>query len=153
MQINTPKGAIKAHAVESDEYPGIWISIGGDENKLVLVEYDTSIQDFAIRVWDHRHSEEDYVYKQVLNPETISTHEETTGESEKHTLSLEVFDDLSQDEYSTWTQICRHCAQELEIPSDKLSNGGENMVCGVKSCINEADYYLDIIEHQTEHSV
>lgn len=150
MQIDTPKGLIKAHVVEG-EYPGIWISIGDDENKLVLVEYDNSIQNFAIRVWDHRYSEDDFVYKQVVNPATISLNEEkgsVTLENKKSKLSLELFDDLSRDEYSTWTQICKSCVQEIDIPSDKLSNGGENMVCGVKSCINEADYYLDIIENE-----
>lgn len=141
MEVNSPKGIIKAHAVE-DEYPGIWISIGNDENKLVLVEYDASIENFAIRVWDHKQPEDDFIYKQIVDTNYF------TSSEYKEALSKE-FDDITQDEYGTWTQICRHCAESLKVPEDKLSNGGENMLCGTRSCTNEADYYFDITESKS----
>lgn len=59
------------------------------------------------------------------------------------------FDDFVKEEGGIWSQICSNCHDKhlknhtvIEIPIN-------NLVCGVKNCLNEADFYIDFICEET----
>ena len=54
-----------------------------------------------------------------------------------------IFDDFVADEIGTWSQICQSCKDKYfdgELTSEIPIEG---LICGVKNCNNEADFYLD----------
>jgi len=55
-----------------------------------------------------------------------------------------IFDDFVEDQYSNWTQICQNCILKYTIQQYVRDTVPvEGIICGVKNCYNEADYYLD----------
>lgn len=52
------------------------------------------------------------------------------------------FDDVVEDEYSLWSQVCPECARKFNFPERMLDDAGSG-ICGVKGCSNESDYYID----------
>lgn len=54
------------------------------------------------------------------------------------------FDDITEDNDGAWSQICSHCVNEMIIPPDLLHDIPlDGLICGVKDCENEAEYYID----------
>lgn len=62
MRAISKYGEIVATENIDNEYPGIWVSIGGE--KLVLVDIEEETGKASIRVWDNQEPDEDYVYSQ-----------------------------------------------------------------------------------------
>jgi len=57
---------------------------------------------------------------------------------------LEVeFDDFVMDDIGTWSQICTNCLKKFTqfYAWDEQPLAG--IICGIKECNNEAEYYLD----------
>ncbi len=64
FKMATPEGEIAVIKTQDSTSPGIWISVNGEE--LVLVEFDSSCQQHAIRVWDSEKPDDDYVFKHIV---------------------------------------------------------------------------------------
>lgn len=62
--VQTPKGVISVHPSSDTQYPGYYVAINGVA--LVLVEYDNTNDEHAIRVWSHEDPDNDYIYKQAI---------------------------------------------------------------------------------------
>lgn len=66
MKVNTPIGSLEAiEVISSDENPGIWIRVNGED--LVLVEYDITEGKHVIWVWNHKQPDLDPEYKQIID--------------------------------------------------------------------------------------
>lgn len=53
------------------------------------------------------------------------------------------FDDFVVENEGKWSQICDRCLSE-HFSNHRVSDIPiTNLICGVKECLNEADYYLD----------
>lgn len=54
------------------------------------------------------------------------------------------FDDVIDDEYGVWSQLCKSCFEKYKdkFPTSSIDDvaGG---ICGVSGCMNEAEYYID----------
>ena len=59
-----------------------------------------------------------------------------------NTLNKTLFDDMVTDEYGTWTQVCKNCAEKHNF-TGRLCDIPGVCICGVVDCENDADYYLD----------
>ncbi|MFX3643545.1 MAG: hypothetical protein ACE3L7_33640 [Candidatus Pristimantibacillus sp.] len=59
MEVRTPKGLICAHSVLEENYPGLKVSVNGED--LVAVEYDSDRNQHVIRVWKQGQEEPAYV--------------------------------------------------------------------------------------------
>lgn len=62
--IETPRGTISVQHSPDPTYPGYYVSVNGVA--LVLVEYDATNDNHAIRVWPHTEPENDYEYLQRI---------------------------------------------------------------------------------------
>ena len=51
------------------------------------------------------------------------------------------FDDYEQNDDDTWSQLCVTCADNF--PGHDLDDNATKIICGVKGCQSEADYYID----------
>lgn len=56
--------------------------------------------------------------------------------------SIEFDDFVVESDGSIWSQICDRCALSNEIEDKFLVSVGSG-ICGVKTCIREADLYID----------
>ena len=55
------------------------------------------------------------------------------------------FDDFVIEQNGTWSQVCDSCI-ENHFDSDFLDELPiANLICGVKSCSNEASHYIDFM--------
>lgn len=59
MEVRTPKGLICAYSVLEENYPGLKVTVNGED--LVAVEYDSDRNQHVIRVWKQGHEEPAYV--------------------------------------------------------------------------------------------
>lgn len=60
IEVHTPKGLICAHSVLEENYPGLKVTINGED--LVAVEYDSERNQHVICVWKQGQEEPAYVY-------------------------------------------------------------------------------------------
>ncbi len=56
------------------------------------------------------------------------------------------FDDFEIDQYGIWSQICINCHKKNFISHKIDDYPGSDVICGVKGCANEAEFYIDFIE-------
>ena len=56
------------------------------------------------------------------------------------------FDDITVDEESEWSQICKACVNKNGIEERYLDEVGDAGTCGVEGCENESEYYIDFWE-------
>ncbi len=56
-----------------------------------------------------------------------------------------LFDDIVNDEYGTWSQVCKYHVKNFDIlPLGKIENSpSKNIICGCRGCKKEAEYYID----------
>jgi len=52
------------------------------------------------------------------------------------------FEDIVEDEYGKWSQVCAKHVNDLKIPRHSLDDTGRG-ICGVDGCSNESDHYID----------
>jgi hypothetical protein len=53
-----------------------------------------------------------------------------------------LFEDYADDEYSTWSYICKEHSEK--VPFRQLDEAGESdCLCGVEGCENTSSYYVD----------
>lgn len=64
--IHTPKGTIHVKENVDPNYPGVWIEIDGEV--IAVIDYDSEQDHLALRVWDHKKPDDDYIYKQTISP-------------------------------------------------------------------------------------
>jgi len=59
------------------------------------------------------------------------------------------FDDYTKnDNNAYWSQICKSCKEKNNI-SDSIIDSSGSGICGVESCNNESDYYIDFPNNDT----
>lgn len=54
-----------------------------------------------------------------------------------------VFDDITEDVYGKWSQICQECVDKYQIDIRHLDINAGTGICGVEWCNNESDHYID----------
>jgi hypothetical protein len=60
------------------------------------------------------------------------------------------FDDVTTDENGhKWSQICEACVERSHVSSKIISNPGSG-ICGVEGCNNEADFYIDFPDVESD---
>ena len=55
------------------------------------------------------------------------------------------FDDFILEDNGTWSQICPNCLKKHFKNHEVTDIPKDGFICGVESCDNEAEFYIDFI--------
>ena len=77
----------------------------------------------------------------VVDVQTISFDE--YEKLKKEFLNIK-FDDVTDDAYGIWSQICTSCIAKHNVDEKHLKDEADG-ICGVEDCENEAHKYIDFI--------